>query len=179
MLKRCLTILVASLLPFYGMKPVRADQPDPAVQIDKMKEASKKLDTSKEPDVGMAISPLKKDKSIPPFSGVLLSPAAVAWIIVELETMAKTIDLERKHATELANAWCEKRVSDEKHSLETDKSILQFEVENNLKTIEKLAKDLEDERENRPNLVLWTSLGVAGGIGLTLLTVYAVNQASK
>lgn len=133
-------------------------------------------------DVGAAISPMKKGQ-IAPFTGVLLSPKATATIIAQLNTLQDQIKIEVDHARAEEKAKCDFRVNETTNRLETDKKILQAQVDEKGKQVVILNDALKQAEANRPNTPLWVGLGTGAGlvvgIGLTVLTVYAVNQASK
>lgn len=135
-----------------------------------------------EPDVGAAISPMKKGQ-IAPFTGILLSPKATATIIANLNALQEQIKIEVDHARAEEQAKCDFRVSETTTHLEADKKILQAQVDDRGKQITILTDQLKKEEANRPNTPLWVGLGTGAGliigVGLSALTVYAIGHASK
>lgn len=135
-----------------------------------------------EPDVGAAISPLKKGQ-VAPFSGVLLSPRATATIIAQINSVTDRIKLEVDHARAEAAAHCEYEVSELKTHAEADTKVLQAQLDERDKRLTILNEQLKQEESNRTNTPLWVGLGtgagVVVGIATTVLAVYAVNRASK
>lgn len=135
-----------------------------------------------EKDVGAAISPMKKGQ-IAPFTGILLSPKATATIIAQLDSLQEQIKIEVDHARAEEKAKCDFQVAETKNKLETDKKILQAQVDDQGKQITILNDQLKKEEANRPNTPLWVGLGTGAGliigVGLSALTVYAIGHASK
>lgn len=135
-----------------------------------------------EVDVGAAISPMKKGQ-IAPFTGILLSPKAVATVIAQLNTMQDQIKIEVDKARGEEQAKCEFRVAETTNRLETDKKILQAQVDEKTKTNVILTDQLKKAEESRPNLPLWVGLGAGAGliigVGVSALAVYATSHASK
>lgn len=135
-----------------------------------------------EVDVGAAISPMKKGQ-VAPFTGILLSPKATATIIAQLNTMQDQIKIEVDHARAEEKARCDFRVAETENRLETDKKILQAQVDEKTKTNALLTDQLKKAEESRPNLPLWvglgTGVGLVVGVGVSALAVYATSHASK
>ncbi len=135
-----------------------------------------------EPDVGAAISPMKKGQ-IAPFTGVLLSPKATATIIAQLNSMQEQIKIEVDHAKAESKARCEFQIAETKTHLEADKNVLQAKVDSRDKQINILNGVIKQQEENRPNTQLWVGVGAGVGlvlgVGLSALTVYAIGQSTK
>lgn len=131
-----------------------------------------------EPDPGSVITPMKKgDKA--PYTGVLLSPKSTASILVQLKSVDERIKIEVNKARGDEKAQCTKATSDELAKHEADVKVLNASVEEKIKRIEFLEKKLDAEIKSHPNVALWTSLGVVGGIAVTSLTFYLVTQAVR
>lgn len=135
-----------------------------------------------EPDVGAAISPMKKGK-IAPFTGILLSPKATATIIAQLNFLQEQIRIEVDHARAEEQARCDFRVSETTTHLNADKAVLQAQVDERGKRINVLTDQLKKEEAQRSSATFLAGAGAVGGlivgIGLSALTVYAVGKASK
>lgn len=135
-----------------------------------------------EPDVGAAISPMKKGQ-VAPFTGILLSPRATAVLITQINTMQDQIKVEVDHARAEEQARCDFRVNETTTKLETDKKILQAQLTDASKRVNILTAQLKTEEDNRPNMPLWAglsaALGVVVGVGLSALTVFAMGAAAK
>ncbi len=131
-----------------------------------------------EADVGEAISPLKLGQRAP-FTGVLLSPAAVAKMLVELKSIDDKIKIETERATKICEAQCEFRVKETKIELETDKKILieqlKFQKEQN-----KILEDRVQKYESKQQPVaLWAIGGFGLGLATTILIVFATSSIVK
>lgn len=131
-----------------------------------------------EKDPGKALSPMKKGQKAP-FTGVLLSPAAVADIIVELDSIEERIQIEVMNATKLNQAECEKKVETLETNSQFDKKMLQATIENKDKNIASLTLELQKSKKEQTNPFLWTGIGLGAGILMTVLTAYAISQTTK
>lgn len=131
-----------------------------------------------EVDVGSAVSPMKKDDRAP-FSGVLLSPRAIATILSQFRNQKEQTKIEVDHAVSVERAQQEYKISELKTSTETDKKILEAQLAARKKEILILDERLKKEESSKANLPLWTGVGVGGGIAITILTVFAISSASK
>ncbi len=132
-----------------------------------------------EQDVGAAISPMKKNQWAP-FTGVLLSPTALATVIVELQSIEDKVKIETNKVRAEEVAKCDHRVALATNKLTAERDIALTQVEARNKEISILNGIIKQQEDDRPNLPLWvglgTGIGVLGGIGFTLLTVYVTNQ---
>jgi hypothetical protein len=129
-------------------------------------------------DVGAAISPMKKgDKAV--FTGLLLSPRAVATVMAQINALKGQIKIEVDRTKGEERARCEFRVSEQRNVLETDKKILQVQLESTQKDLQMLSTRLKEERAVQQNAQLWTGLGFAGGVVATIVTVFAVKSVIK
>lgn len=174
--------LIASLLIGVQLAvafPVYAQNPFPSGTIT-LPDAPKPAPG--EPDVGTTISPLKKGQ-IAPFTGILLSPKATATIIAQLNALQEQIKIEIDHARAEEKAKCDFRVAEVRTTAEADRKVLQSQVDARNKEINILNGVIKQHEENKPNTQLWmglsAGLGFVAGAGLTVLTVYAVNQAQR
>jgi hypothetical protein len=131
-----------------------------------------------EVDPGAAISPMKKGQKAP-FTGVLLSPEAVATVITEIKSLDDKIKLEVQRVTSLQQEQCRKEKTDLQIRSDADKKILQSDIDDKLRTINLLEENLKKEQEDRPNKVVWAGLGAAGGIAVTILTAFAISKVTK
>ncbi len=129
-----------------------------------------------EPDVGAAISPLKK-LQIAPFTGVLLSPEATAQLIVQITTFPQVIKIQVDHQAAVDKAQCDFSLAEQKNTLETDKKILQAQVDASNKIIPVLTEQVKKLEDSRPNTTLWFGLGAAAGVVVTVLLTLAIAYA--
>ena len=131
-----------------------------------------------EVDVGAAISPMKKGQTAP-FTGVLLSPKATATIVAQLNLMQEQIKIEVDHARGEERAKCDFNTAELRTRLETDKVILQAQIDEHNKRIDILTDQLKKEESSRPSAGTWFGIGGLAGVGLTILTVFAIGKATR
>lgn len=131
-----------------------------------------------EKDPGSVLSPLRKGQKAP-FTGILLSPSSVAYIIVEMETFQEKINFEISRAVKINQTECERNASNSEARTTADKKELQAQINENNRKINILNEQLKKEKKSQTNPGLWLGLGVAGGVVLTVLTTFAVSQATK
>ena len=134
-----------------------------------------------EKDPGLAMSPMKKRQRAP-FTGVLLSPAAVANIIVEYETIEERIHIEVMNALARSKADCDKQLMDKKTEYTADKKIMESSIRSKdamIKSLDVEVKRLNDEKNSRWHPGAWIGIGAASGIALTILTAFAISKASQ
>ena len=132
-------------------------------------------------DIGKAISPMKKGQRAP-FTGVLFSPAAAADVIVGISTFEEKIRIEVNNTIKKEQIECEKKTSDIKTRFGADKSTLQAQIDSSFQKINALnskIKELEEREATKIHPAIWTSVGAASGIALTILTTYVVVQTIK
>ena len=131
-----------------------------------------------EADPGEAISPMKMNQKAP-FSGVLLSPKALAVITAKLKSVDSKVKLASEEAKETANEVCRNEKANMTIVSDTDKTILRARIqdnERNLTMYENRIREMNDSHINSGALV---GLGVAGGVVASVLTFFAVAQALK
>lgn len=131
-----------------------------------------------EKDPGMALSPMKKAQRAP-FTGVLLSPAAVADIIVEFESIEERIHIEVVRAVKEEQATCEKNLKDAEARSTADKKELHANLEAKKTEAQAYKDELKRLKDTQPNPYFWAGLGTLGGAAFTLLTVFAISQVAK
>lgn len=131
-----------------------------------------------EVDPGKALSPMKKGQKAP-FTGVLMSPAAVAETIVDIEGVEERIHIEITRAVQAEQAGCEKKLSDLDARLTADNKVLKASVDGKTRQINILNVELEKAQSMSRNRYLWGGLGFAGGVLISVLGVYAVSQVTK
>jgi len=126
-----------------------------------------------EPDVGEAVSPMKKGQTAP-FTGLLFSPAAVAKIISDIESRQVEIDLAVNHATNRLTARHKYDMDVFKIRFDSDAKINQIRIDAQKKEIERLDARLKQEKEQQPNVLVWTAIGIGAGVILSTLTAAVV-----
>lgn len=164
-------LIVAQLL--VGAPAIAQSTPQPAVTTT-LPPAPEKIPG--EVDVGAAIAPLKK-LQIAPFTGVLLSPEATAQLIVQITTFPQVIKLQVEHQAEVDKAQCDFSLAEQKNTLETDKKILQAQVDAGNKIVPILTEQVKKLEDSRPNTTLWFGLGAATGVVVTVLLTLAIAYA--
>lgn len=168
-------VVVCSLIASFSLNGIaRADEvskPNSIVVLSTVKSPAPSPD---EKDVGPAISPMKK-KQIAPFTGVLLSPAAVAAVITDYKTAEQKTEIEVKKAVGLIEAKRAFDVSEIKASSEADKKIMKASLDEKTARI----KILEDQVANVPSRTTWAGIGFVGGVIFSALTAFVVVQIVK
>ena len=127
---------------------------------------------------GSAISPLQKFQAAP-FTGVLLSPLAVAKIITDLENREEETKIEIENAVRKAEATCsyEKTILENKIAADSLISAAQIEARN--KEILALEKALEKELNDKQDPLVWGLIGLAAGVITTTATATIITYASR
>lgn len=131
-----------------------------------------------EVDPGVAISPMKKGQ-VAPFTGVLLSPKAVASISTELTNIQKTVDIEVKRAVSEEAAKKNFEIESVRIKSDADKRVLEAKLASKLEEIKVLSDRLKKVEGSDQNLILWVGGSFLAGVVLTVLTVFAVSQSTK
>lgn len=131
----------------------------------------------KEEDVAK-ISPLRKGDTAP-FSGILFSPRATASVVTDIETIEEKIALEVAKVKRDKDVEKQFELNESNSKCKTQKDVIQAESD----AYKNRAKELEDalkiKQEETPSRLIWSGLGALGGIAVTVLITFAVNQASK
>lgn len=122
-----------------------------------------------EVDVGEAVSPMRKGQ-VAPFTGLLFSPAAVATIITEIESKQAEIDLEVQRATDAMAVRHNHQLEIMRIRTDSDSKIDKLRIDEQKNEIDRLNLRLKQEREDRPNVLVWTAVGVGAGVILSTLT---------
>lgn len=131
-----------------------------------------------EPDVGEAISPMKRWQKAP-FTGLLLSPGAVVSIMYDLQSKEDLIAIEVERATTRLNLLHTHELSVVRIRNEADKKIDKLRIDEQKKEIERLDLQIKKERESRPDPFLWASIGAGAGVVLTTLTAAIIISVSS
>lgn len=129
-------------------------------------------------DVGAALSPLKKSQPAT-FTGVLLSPAAVAAIIAELNSTKDLVKIEVDKARADEQAHVTFQVNEVKSQADANQKIAQAQLDARGKEIDMLTTQLKKAEDNKSNTPLWAGLGFGAGVVVTVLAVVVVSRASK
>jgi len=168
-------LLFSFLFPQICFAQSKDISPDPDVG----KESFPKVElVPGEKDPGLALSPMKKGQKTP-FTGVLLSPSAVANVIVELESIDEKIRIEVNVAVQKQIAECEKSASNLNTKHEADVKILRSDIDDKTRTISAKEEEIKKLKAEQTNPWIWAGIGTAGGIALALLTTFAVSKVTK
>lgn len=168
MFRKVIVGVLVGLLPFtFGHHVSAEDFKLPQVDV-----------PAAEQDVGEAISPLKKGDRAP-FSGVHLSPKAVAKIKVELDSFDDRLKIETDRTLGEAQANFDKRIADVEARAEADKKISDAKLEYNDFIVKQLDKRLQEEIDSRPSVMLIIAGTVVVTAAVTVLTYYVASQSSK
>ena len=111
------------------------------------------------------MTPLDKGKPAP-YPGVLLSPPAIASIIADKESVPEQIKIEVEKVRQEEQTLANYKLAESIVKSDTDKKILQTQLDNTLKSKNEIQEELIKER-NKPSG--WTYVGI--GAGLTVLTL--------
>jgi hypothetical protein len=164
-MKKIVTLLMSGLMTLNSFTVKAADPLLPQINV-----------PESEVNVGEAISPLRKGQKAP-FTGVLLSPAAVASLTVRLSFFQDEIQLEINKIKAEAAAEIQLSVSQKKAEFEADMAIIKANLEFSEKQKDLLQKSLDEEIKNRPSRSTWFSLGILAGTGVTLTILFATRQS--
>lgn len=129
-------------------------------------------------DVGEAISPMKKGQ-VAPFTGLLLSPSAVASIVTDIELRNDLIKIEVKKITSELRAQYEHEIAVMKIRNDSDVKILTSRVDQQKKELDYFDSQLKKERESRPNPITWAAIGLAAGVVLSSLATTFIISVSN
>ena len=117
-----------------------------------------------------------------PFTGVLFSTRATATVLAEIESFDDKLAIEVQKVQRDADARKKFELSELDAKRTREKEVVKSELDSQTKVNERLKSDLkkaQDDLANAPNRLVWASLGVAGGVLVTVLITFAVNQVSK
>jgi hypothetical protein len=114
-----------------------------------------------------------------PWPGLLLNPAAVAQIKVELDSAKKQCDIIVEREVAVQKAHNDHELAVQKAAHERAQAEANASIKTKTSEINDLTKRLEKAEKDKPNTYLWTGLGFGAGVVVTVLTVFAVSQATK
>ena len=129
------------------------------------------------PTTAPTVTPLIKGQPAP-YTGVLMSPEAVAQVIAQNDTAAQALKLAVQHQADLDAAQLKFQLDTLTTTCTADKNDLQAQVDDGKKQINILNDQLKKETGG-PSPPVWIGLGAAGGVVATILIVFAVGKATK
>ena len=127
---------------------------------------------------GAAISPLKK-LQIAPFTGVLLSPLAVAKIVADLENKEEEKNIEIDAAVSKVSATCTYEKTVLQNSIIAESKISVAQIKAKEQEIIAIEKALEKELDNRHDPLVWGLLGLAAGVVTTAATATIITYTMR
>lgn len=131
------------------------------------------------PNMASADEPVMKPMrqgDVAPWIGVLLNPAAVAQIKVNLDTAKAACDITTKKAVDTVTAQCVADIGLEKAAHEKDKAVDAAIIKANSQALADALKRLDTAEKAKSNPYIWLGLGGAAGIAVTILTVVVVSS---
>ena len=120
------------------------------------------------------ITPLTKGTPAP-FTGILLTPEAVANVIASANECPKRIQVEVDRVQGEERAQCDKKIADAQADSKRDKAVFQAGIDQRDGTIKDLLIRLDKSEQSRGNTWLWVSGGVLGGAILATLSIVVVS----
>lgn len=129
---------------------------------------------SNEKDPGAVISPMRKGQ-VASFTGLLLSPAAIASIIVDYKEAEAKVAIEVEKAVGNVTAKYDFDAKEALAATIADKKIMQANIDQKTARI----KSLESAAVDPPSRTLWAGLGAIGGVTFAILTFFVVVQVAK
>ena len=128
-----------------------------------------------EQNIGSIVTPLHKgDKA--PFTGVELSPSAVAEIMATLSTADEETRIEVTKATTEAESQCKFKLSEQKASSDASYKVVSAELTQQQKTNKVLLETLKKEESSGSSTVILIGIGFVAGTLVSLGTVWAVGR---
>ncbi len=128
------------------------------------------------PWIAPVITPVQKG-ALAPFTGVLLTPEAVARIVAEAKDCPKRAVVEVDRARGEQKALDEKSLADARSDAKRDKEVLQAGIDQRDGNIKDLTARLEKSEQARGNAWLWAGGGVLAGAVIVTLSIVAVGAA--
>lgn len=132
--------------------------------------------SSTDPKLVPLIKPLKLGEKAP-WPGLLLNSIAVAQIKVDLDFAKNTCALELDRVIGQEKAKCTLQMDLLRSDCAKQTAISDAMIKSKSEEILSLQKRLEQAEKDRPNIYFWGGLGLLVGIGLTVLTGYAISRA--
>lgn len=123
-------------------------------------------------DVGEAISPMKIDQRTP-FSGVLLSPKALAKVVAELRAIDEKVNLSVKHAVEIETAKCETAIKNKDQNNIANAKVAEERLNLSLNENQILTERLKKLENETDYTWLYITGGAVTGMAMTILSVWA------
>lgn len=123
------------------------------------------------------VTPLSRGQ-LAPYTGVLMSPEAVASIVAERESAKTALTLAVKRQADLDAATLKFEIGKLTTTCTADKTILQAQIDDGKRQINILNEELKKEESGLTTL---QTVSLAGGVGIIvgILGVVAIGAATK
>lgn len=131
-----------------------------------------------EPDVGAAVSPMRRMQQAP-FTGVLLSPRAIATIIAELNAIQDLVKIETNKVRGEEQAKCTFEKSEIRTAMEADAKVSRAKLDAKVEELKLVQERLKKAEESAPDPLLWSGLGFGAGVLVTVLASVAIVTTVK
>lgn len=123
------------------------------------------------------ITPVQKGAPAP-FTGILLTPEAVAKVIAEAKDCPKRVQVETDRARGEEKAHGEKALADAQADAKRDRAVMQAGMDQRDGMIKDLTTRLDKSEQARSNTWLFAGGGVLAGAAIVILSVVAVGAAN-
>ena len=123
------------------------------------------------------ITPVQKGAPAP-FTGILLTPEAVAKVIAEVKDCPKRVQVEADRARGEERAHGEKALADAQADAKRDRAVMQASLDQRDGMIKDLTTRLDKSEQARSNTWLFAAGGVLAGAAIVILSVVAVGAAN-
>ncbi len=120
------------------------------------------------------VTPLVKGTPAP-FTGVLLTPEAVARVIADANDYPKRTQVEVDHAVGVEKAKGSKALADATADAKRDREVLQAGLDQRDGTIKDLTVALQKSETASKNTWIWAGGGIIVGAAVAVLSVVVVN----
>ena len=131
-----------------------------------------------EPDVGPAISPMYRGQ-VAPFTGILLSPRAVAILTVNITSFPQLVKIEVDRAVSTCEAKSARDIENQRITLDTDKKILQAKLDDKVAESVALNDMLKSSTTSSTETALWVGGGFLIGALTTMFVAWGVKKAAQ
>jgi len=128
------------------------------------------------PFIAPVITPVTKGTPVP-FTGILLTPEAVARIVAEAKDCPKRAAVEVERARGEEKALSEKALADVKSDAKRDREVMQAGLDQRDGNIKDLTDRLQKSENSRSLTWLWAGGGVIAGAVIVTLSIVTVGAA--
>lgn len=126
--------------------------------------------------IAPVITPVTKGTLVP-FTGILLTPEAVARIVAEAKDCPKRVQVEVDRARGEEKAHAQKALTDVKSDAKRDREVMQAGLDQRDGNVKDLTDRLQKSETARGNTWLWAGGGLLTGAVIVTLSIVAVGAA--